>query len=87
MVLDHQPANVTEYGSEVDLILSGHTHKGQIFPINFITDALFPEDYGYYRADPQSPQQIISSGVGTWGPPMRVGSDCEIVSITVSLKN
>ena len=87
LVLDHQPANVTEYGAEADLILFGHTHKGQIFPINFITDALFEEDYGYYRADSQSPQQIISSGVGTWGPPMRVGSDCEIVSITVSLKN
>lgn len=83
IVLDHQPSNLSEYGSEADLVLCGHTHKGQIFPIGLITDALFEVDYGYYRRSPDSPQVIVTSGVGFWGPPMRVGSDCEAVFIDI----
>lgn len=81
IVLDHNPANIAEYGTEADLILCGHTHKGQIFPANLFTKAMYTVDYGYYRKDLQSPQVIVTSGVGTWGMPMRVGTDCEIVSI------
>lgn len=83
VVMDHNPAHIAEYGPEVDLILSGHTHRGQIFPGRLITDRMYTVDYGYYRAGEQSPQVIVSSGVGTWGMPMRVGSDCEIVKITI----
>lgn len=83
IVMDHQPANISEYGSEADLILCGHTHKGQMFPFNFITNALFDVNYGYYRASPAAPQVIVTSGAGTWGPPARVGSDNEVVEITV----
>lgn len=81
LVLDHNPANIEEYGNEVDLILSGHTHRGQLFPGSLITKALFTVDYGYYRKDAASPHVIVSSGVSTWGMPMRIGSDCEIVQI------
>ena len=84
IVLDHNPANIHEYGAETDLILCGHTHKGQVFPGNLITDLMYTVDYGYYQKDPQSPQVIVSSGVGTWGMPMRVGTDCEIVTIRFS---
>jgi len=83
VVMDHNPAHIGEYGEEVDLILSGHTHKGQIFPGGLITDRMYTVDYGYYRADDTAPQVIVSSGVGAWGMPMRVGTDCEIVKITL----
>lgn len=84
IVLDHNPANIHEYSTEADLILSGHTHKGQIFPANLITKQMYTVDYGYYRKDSHSPQVIVSSGVGAWGMPMRVGTDCEVVSIHFS---
>ena len=83
VVMDHNPAHIGEYGPEVDLILCGHTHKGQIFPGSIITNRMYTVDYGYYRANDTAPQVIVSSGVGTWGMPMRVGSDCEIVKIRI----
>ncbi len=81
IVMDHQPSNIDEYGSEVDLIVSGHTHRGQMFPFNYATDLLFDVDYGYYRESDDSPQVIVTSGAGSWGPPMRVYSRSEIVQI------
>ena len=83
VVMDHNPAHIHEYDAPVDLILSGHTHKGQLFPANLLTDLMYAEDYGYYRQDPGSPQLVVTSGAGAWGMPMRVGTDCEIVSITL----
>lgn len=82
IVLDHNPANINEYSTEADLILCGHTHKGQIFPGNLFINLMYTVDYGYYREDSKSPQVIVTSGVGTWGMPMRVGTNCEIVTIT-----
>lgn len=81
IVLDHQPGNIDEYGSETDLILCGHTHQGQMFPFNLITNAVFDVDYGYYRAGGTAPQVIVTSGAGTWGPPLRVATDNEIAEI------
>ena len=83
VVMDHNPASIHEYGEEVDLILSGHTHRGQIFPGSLITNRMYTVDYGYYRKDADSPQVIVSSGAGAWGMPMRVGTDCEIVQIKI----
>jgi len=83
IVMDHNPIHIGEYGNEVDLILSGHTHRGQIFPGDLFTRALFVVDYGYYRKDDNSPHIVVTSGTGTWGMPMRIGSDCEIVNIYI----
>jgi len=83
IVMDHNPANYNEYGSDIDLILSGHTHRGQIFPINVMTYFMYDADYGYYRKDGNSPQLIVTSGAGVWGPPLRIGSNNEIVSIEI----
>ncbi|WP_342590156.1 metallophosphoesterase [Clostridium muellerianum] len=83
IVLDHQPSNIRECNSDIDLVLCGHTHRGQIFPINYITKAIFDVDYGYYKKDQNSPHVIVSSGVGTWGPPFRIGTDNEVVSINI----
>jgi len=81
IVMDHNPAHIDQYGVETDIILCGHTHEGQLFPANIITQAIYAVDYGYYRKDAQSPQVIVTSGLGTWGMPMRVGTKGEIVSI------
>lgn len=83
IVMDHNPINIDKYGSEVDLILSGHTHRGQIFPAGLVTKLIYTVDYGYYQKDATSPHVIVTSGVGTWGMPMRVGTNCEIVSINL----
>lgn len=85
IVLDHQPVNLTEpQEAGVDLQLSGHTHHGQVFPANLFTNKLFEVDYGYLQKDQL--QVIVSSGARTWGPPMRIGSRCEVVHITVSFR-
>ena len=81
IVMDHNPANIDEYTTEADLILCGHTHKGQVFPGNLITNLMYTVDYGSYQKDPSSPHVIVTSGVGYWGMPMRVGTSCEIVTI------
>ena len=83
-VMDHNPTNINEYGSEVDLILSGHTHRGQLFPGGLITRMMFTVDYGHYQKDSESPHVIVSQGVHTWMMPMRVGTNNEIVSILIN---
>ncbi|MBM7690313.1 hypothetical protein BCR24_03310 [Enterococcus ureilyticus] len=86
IILDHQPSNLEEYEQSNELILSGHTHQGQIFPFSLVTKAYFIVDYGYYRKNENSPQVIVSSGVGTWGPPMRIGTQSEIVQIDIIIE-
>lgn len=83
IVLDHQPSNIEEY-KHADLILSGHTHQGQVFPFSLITKKVFIVDYGYYQNN--GIQIIVTSGVGTWGPPIRIGTKSEIVEITVTIE-
>jgi len=83
IVMEHDPSLIGEYGSEVHLILAGHTHKGQVFPGSIITSIMFDTDYGHYQKDNESPHVITTSGVSTWGPPMRVGTNNEIVSIVL----
>lgn len=85
LLLDHQPNALDEAQQEgVDLILSGHTHRGQIFPGNLITSAIFENDWGYLRKGQL--QSIVSSGYGFWGPPIRLGSRSEIVRITIEFE-
>ncbi len=82
ILLDHQPAALAESQQQgVDLQLSGHTHRGQFFPNNLITRRVFTVDWGYLRLG--SLQTIVSSGYGTWGPPIRIGSRPEVVQISI----
>ncbi len=80
ILLDHQPrayAEAKENG--IDLILSGHTHHGQMWPLNYITSAIFPISWGYGKFGDM--HAYVSSGVGSWGPPVRIGNVPEIVLI------
>lgn len=82
ILLDHQPQNLNEaVRAGIDLQLSGHTHKGQFFPINLITGRIFENDWGYMQKE--SLQVIVSSGFGTWGPPIRIGNRPEMVEILI----
>lgn len=82
LVMDHVPARITEAAkAQVDLLLCGHTHLGQLWPLNHITRQVFLADYGHYQQE--SFQALISNGVGTWGPPIRVGNRPEIVDIKI----
>jgi len=64
----------------INLQLSGHTHKGQIFPFTYLTKLIYKGyDYGLHKEGSFS--IYVTSGVGTWGPPMRTGNSPEIVVI------
>ena len=80
ILLDHQPVTLEEARENgVDLQLSGHTHRGQFFPNQLITKRIYEIDYGYLAKGDL--QVIVSSGYGTWGPPVRIGTQSEIVDI------
>ncbi len=74
-----RPAITAEAG--IGLQLSGHTHRGQFFPFSWITRRIYgPFTYGLARLG--DTQFYVSSGAGTWGPPLRLGSQAEVVHIT-----
>lgn len=84
IVLDHQPINLSEAANnKIDFQLSGHTHHGQLFPFNFLTELIYEVSWGYYKKG--KTQYYISCGVGTWGPPVRIGSEAEILLIKIKL--
>lgn len=82
IMMDHQPSDMTNAAKHgVDLILSGHTHRGQMSPNHLITRRLFELDWGYLQKE--SLHAIVSSGFGFWGPPIRIGSRSEVLQIDV----
>lgn len=83
ILLDHQPAHLKEASlAGVDLQLSGHTHAGQIFPLDVVNRMVWELNWGYLRKG--DTQYYVTSGVGTWGPPVRTGSRPEIVRIRLT---
>lgn len=85
ILMDHQPSRISEAGKQgVDLQVSGHTHKGQFFPNNLITKRIYEQDWGYLKKGEY--QLIVSCGYGTWGPPIRLGNQPEIVEINITFE-
>ncbi len=85
VVIDHQPFALSHTASyPVDLLLSGHSHHGQLFPFNFITKKLYEISWGYSSIN--NTHVYVSSGYGTWGPPIRTNSYAEIVIFNLSFK-
>ncbi len=82
ILLDHQPYDLSALaGTPVDMQLSGHTHNGQMWPLNIITERMFELSHGY-RVFGKT-HVIVSSGFGIWGPRMRIGTRPEILSVTL----
>lgn len=82
ILLDHTPFGLDDAEkNNVDLQLSGHTHYGQMFPANYITNMVYEISFGYLKKG--NTQYYVSCGAGTWGPPVRTGSRSEIVNLKI----
>jgi uncharacterized protein len=80
LVLDHQPHEMEEsLKNRTDLHLSGHTHDGQIFPFNRIVEKIYELGYGFRKTG--NTNYYVSSGIGLWAAPIRLGTRSEIVMI------
>jgi len=80
LLLKHTPVIAKGALGLFDLQLSGHTHKGQIFPFNYIVKIFYPHDAGLVHL-PQHAFLYVSRGSGTWGPPFRFLSPPEVTII------
>jgi len=80
ILLKHRPRVVRVASGLFDLQLSGHTHKGQIFPFSLITKLYFPHNAGLMKLANDS-LLYVNRGTGTWGPPVRFMSPPEITVI------
>ena len=81
ILLAHQPRFIEELeGYKPDLILSGHTHGGQIWPLNYLVTLQQPFVKGLHTL-PYGGKIYVNSGIGYWGPPMRLASQAEIAYI------
>jgi uncharacterized protein len=80
ILLDHQPFDLKNSAIDgIDVQFSGHTHHGQLWPFNFITNMIYEISYGYKKIN--NTHFYVSLGVGTWGPPIRTGHRPEIVNV------
>ncbi len=85
ILLDHQPYNLEEaVKANIDLQLSGHTHHGQLWPFGYITNRIFELSRGYMKKE--NTNFYVSTGFGTWGPPVRTGNRPEIILINLYFK-
>jgi len=86
ILLDHTPYKLEEaQKNNITFQLSGHTHHGQIWPANIITGMIYEISWGYKKKG--NTHYYVSSGAGTWGPPVRTGSKSEIVNIRIKFQN
>ncbi|WP_104726327.1 metallophosphoesterase [Helicobacter felis] len=85
ILLSHQPKSLRYLEQKPDLLLCGHTHAGQIFPFSLLVWLDQKYIYGHYHL--KDCQMIVSSGCGVWGPPVRILTKSEIVSIHLKPEN
>ena len=82
IVLDHQPYNLERAEQAgVDFQLSGHTHRGQVWPISWITDHVYECSWGSHQRG--NTRYYVSSGIGIWGGKFRIGTQSEYVVATI----
>jgi len=85
LLLDHEPFQLEQaekYG--IDLQFSGHTHQGQLFPNNLLIRRMYELSYGYMQKG--NTHYYVSSGLGLWGPPLRIGTHSEVVVFDIEFK-
>lgn len=77
IVLDHQPYGLAETDSlGVDIHFSGHTHRGQVWPLTLLVDRMYEQSHGYRKW--KHSHIFVSSGLSLWGPPFRIGSNSDM---------
>lgn len=82
ILLDHQPYNLEEAEHEgIDFQLSGHTHRGQLWPISWVTDQLYECSFGPWKRG--DTHYYVSSGMGIWGGKFRIGTRSEYVVMNI----
>lgn len=82
-LMDHQPVEYHNVADQlVDLMVSGHTHKGQLWPNSYITKRVYENHHGLMQKG--QTWFYTSNGYGTWGPPLRIGNRPEVVLINIS---
>ena len=82
ILLDHQPYHLEEAEEAgIDFQFSGHTHRGQVWPLSWVTDALYEKSWGHHRRG--STQYYVSSGLGIWGPKIRIGTRSEYLVLHI----
>lgn len=85
IMMDHQPFELDKVvAAGVDVQFSGHTHHGQLWPLNYITQAIYEVSMGYKKKG--NSHFYVSNGYGSWGPPVRIGNRPEIVEVTLRFK-
>ncbi len=82
LLLDHQPARLEEAEEAgIGFQFSGHTHHGQVWPMSWVTDVLFEKAHGHYTRG--KTRYYISSGLGIWGPKIRMGTRSEYLVLHI----
>lgn len=82
ILLDHQPRDIAKKdAAKIDLQISGHTHNGQIWPGNIVTNILYEQSHGYRKWNYS--HVYVSSGLSLWGPPFRIGTNSDIAVFTI----
>ena len=86
ILLDHQPFHLEEAEQAgIDFQFSGHTHRGQVWPISWVTDAIYEKSWGHHRRG--NTRYYISSGLGIWGPKIRIGSRSEYLVLRLKCQH
>jgi uncharacterized protein len=83
ILADHRPTEIDQVSSTMaDVQLSGHTHNGQLFPINLITRSVYRLSWGHMKAG--KTHFFVTSGIRLWGPPVRTAGKSEIIVIDIT---
>jgi hypothetical protein len=83
ILLDHRPTEISQLSrTSADVVFSGHTHNGQLFPINLITRKVYELSYGYMKKG--DTHFFVSSGIRLWGPPVRTIAKSEIMVVDIT---
>jgi predicted MPP superfamily phosphohydrolase len=82
IMLDHRPADFGNASSaNVDVQVSGHTHNGQLFPLNYITSNMYDLSWGHKKIN--NTHFFVTSGLQSWGPAVKTAGTSEIMVIDI----
>ena len=82
LLIDHQPYEVAKKDSlGIDIQFSGHTHRGQVWPLSLLVDNMYEQSHGYRRWT--NSHVYVSSGLSLWGPPFRIGTKSDMLLMRV----